>query len=246
MPAIHERYSEELRSEFDYLSTWLPNSPIELGDVGRLHRDRFERVTSLTELGIPYGTRERERGVDLEYSSAASIDIAEAGAAAPAMARISVTFTRRHGIVFQARACHVSEIADRAELGRRVLELSRTAEWPAGQVVVTEVVTTGPAVVLISQQQDARVDLEADLTGMAGVLPLASLSVGLNVIRSKGIGVKVIAPDGLTPLFRASGVRRRLLSGEAFGNRGTAVPPQVGGGVADSVFAELTYEDLGV
>jgi hypothetical protein len=66
--AIHEQYSEELRSEFDYLSTWLPNSHIELGDVGRLHRDRFERLTSLAELGIPFNVRERERGVDLQVN----------------------------------------------------------------------------------------------------------------------------------------------------------------------------------
>ncbi len=81
MPAIYEQYSEELRSEFDYLSTWLPNAHIELGDVGNLHRDRFERLSSVADLGLRFEVRDRERGIDLDYSSADSVGVSvQAGA----------------------------------------------------------------------------------------------------------------------------------------------------------------------
>ena len=247
MPAIYEQYSEELRSEFDYLSTWLPNAHIEIGDVGNLHRDRFERLTSAAELGLRFEVRDRERGIDLDYSSADSVGVrVQAGSDAmiQASAHITVSFGRQHGMVFQAKSCRVTEIADRRELGSQVLELAKAGHWPAKQVVVSEVITTGPAVVIISQQRDAHIDLAADVIGLTSPLPLASASAALNVVSAKGIGVKVIAPDGLTPLFRASGVRRRLLGGETFGTRGGSSAP--GAVAADSfVFAELTYEDVG-
>lgn len=247
MSAIYEQYSEELRSEFDYLSAWLPNAHIELGDVGNLHRDRFERLSSLANLGLRFEVRDRERGIDLDYSSADSVGVSvQAGSDAmlQASAHITVSFGRQHGMVFQAKSCRVTEIADRQELGRQVLELVRAGQWPTNQVVVTEVISTGPAVVIISQQRDARIDLATDVVGLASPLPLASASAALNVVSAKGIGVKVIAPDGLTPLFRASGVRRRLLGGGIFKSRGGASAPDAI--AADAfVFAELTYEDVG-
>jgi hypothetical protein len=247
MPAIYEQYSEELRSEFDYLSAWLPNAHIELGDVGNLHRDRFERLSSLADLGLRFGVRDRDRGVDLDYSSADSVGVTvqAGGEVMPqASAHITVSFDRQHGMVFQAKSCRITEIADRQELGRQVLELARAGQWPTNQVVVTEVISTGPAVVIIARQRGARIDLATDLIGLATPLPLASASAALNIVSAKGIGVKVIAPDGLTPLFRASGVRRRLLGGETFKSRGISSPP--GTATADAfVFAELTYEDVG-
>lgn len=244
MPAIHERYAEELRDEFDYLSTWLPNSHLELGDVGRLHRDRFERLTSLSALGISFDVRDRERSVDLEYNSAATVGVSAAAETgiAPATVRISVSFSQEHGIVFQAKSCTVTEVANRAALGDRVLELVHLGRWPAGQVVVTEVVRTGPAVVLIAQGRGAHLELTTD-GPVPDLLPLASVSAALEVVTAKDIGVKVIAPEGLTPLFRASGVRRRLFGGERFGNRGQA--PATEAGADDLVFAELGYEDVG-
>jgi hypothetical protein len=248
MPAIHEQYSEELRSEFDYLSTWLPNAHIELGDIGNLHRDRFDRLTSAAELGLQFAIRDRERDIDLDYSSANGVGVevhAGADAIAQASVQISVSFSRQHGMIFQAKSCRITEIADRQGLGRQIIELAKAGQWPAKQVVVSEVISTGPAVVIISQQRDAHIDLATDLIGLVNPLPLASASAALNVISAKGIGVKVIAPHGLTPLFRVSGVRRRLLSGETFGSRGGLATP---GAVAASealVFAELTYEDVG-
>jgi hypothetical protein len=185
--------------------------------------------------------------VDLDYSSADSVGISvQAGgdAVMQASARITVSFDREHGMVFQAKSCRITEIADRQGLGRQVLGLARAGRWPASQVVVTEVISTGPAVVIIAQQRGARIDLATDVTGLATPLPLASASAALSIVSAKGIGVKLIAPDGLTPLFRASGVRRRFLGGETFKSCGVSSPP--GAPAADAlVFAELTYEDVG-
>jgi hypothetical protein len=251
MVALYERYTEEMRSEFDYLSTWLPNAHVELGDVGVLRRDRFERLTSLGALGVDFAVRERDRGVDLDYASAGgvSVEVNGAGEGSPAAEqRICVSFGREHGVLFQAMACRITEVADRQALGRVVLALADEGRWDARHVVVTEVVNSGPTVVLMSDRCDARIDLMARLPDVVAVtagFPLASLSAGLSVVSALGIGVRIIAPQGLTPLFRVSGVRRRLVGADRFETRGSGAAPPL---PADDslVFAELTYEDVEV
>lgn len=249
METMCERYTEEMRSQFDYLSTWLPNAHLELGDVGVLHRDRFERLTSLSDIGIPFTIRERHHAVDLDYCSASNVSIRVTGAAdglSPAPLRMSVSFTREHGVVFQAKECHVTEIANRYTLGRNILALAESGLWPRDHVVITELVSTGPAVVLISNQRDARIELVTHApVPAANVLPLASASATLDVVSARGIGVKIIASRGLTPLFRASGLRRRLLGQDQFGHRGgNADITLTAKSDGPAEFAELTYEDL--
>lgn len=168
---------------------------LELGDVGTLHRDRFERATSLAELGIQFRTRERDHDIDFEYASAGNASIDVTGDAEPA--RVAVSFRREYGVVFQATACRSTEIADRHTLGRTVLALAETGQWQRNWVVVTEVVTTGPTVV-----------------------------------------------HGLPPLFRASGVRRRLFGDDRFGHRGEHPNPSPDvheAGVAE--FTEILHGD---
>ncbi|SFW85757.1 hypothetical protein SAMN04489730_6212 [Amycolatopsis australiensis] len=248
---MFERYTDELRAQFDYLPAWLPNTHLELGDVGILRRDRFERQTSLTELGIPYRTRNSGHGIDLDYSSSGNVSITVSGAAESPVAgplRIAVSFAREHGVVFQAKSCHTKEIADRHTLGRAVLALSEAGRWPRNHVVITELVTTGPAVVLVAGHHDARMELAATVPAPLDALPLASASAALDVVSSRGIGVKIIAPTGLTPLFRASGVRRRLFGEDRFEHRGVendwGEPPAVDLPDMPAEFIEVTYEDV--
>jgi hypothetical protein len=247
---MFERYTDEMRAQFDYLSAWPPNTHFELGDVGILRRDRFERQTTLTDLGIPYKTRGRSHGVDLDYCSAGNVSITVTGAAtSPAgPLRIAVSFAREHGVVFQAKACHTTEIADRHTLGRTVLALAESGRWPRDHVVITELLSTGPAVVLVSSNHDARIELAATVPAPLDALPLASASAALDVVSSRGIGVKFIAPTGLTPLFRASGIRRRLLGEDSFEHRGENNGSRELHSTdllyTPAEFTELTYEDL--
>ncbi|WIV55923.1 hypothetical protein [Amycolatopsis nalaikhensis] len=251
MAAMFEQYTREMRAQFDYLSAWPPHTHLELGDVGILRRDKFERQTTLTELGIPFKVRQRSRDIDLDYCSAGNVSITVSGSADAVAAgplRIAVSFAREHGVVFQAKACHSTEIADRYTLGRTVLALAEAGRWPRDHVVITELLGTGPAVVLVSSNHDARIELAATVPAPLDALPLASASAALDVVSSRGIGVKFIAPDGLTPLFRASGVRRRFFGEDRFEHRGedngNGAPLAGDLPGAPAEFVEFDYEDL--
>ncbi len=64
MGAVYQQYTEELHDKFGYLATWLPGTKLKLGDVGILKRDRFEFVTTLNDLGLPFTIRDISGAAD--------------------------------------------------------------------------------------------------------------------------------------------------------------------------------------
>ncbi|WP_188309863.1 hypothetical protein [Streptomyces sp. CBMA123] len=247
MAAIFERYTQEMRKEFGYLSAWLPTTRIDVGDVGYLDRARFDRHTSLPELGIDAATQPGRTLADLDYASRGSVAVTleESARGLPGGQDAEVTFSREHGVLFQARKCRTTRIADLQALGRAVLALHREGKWDAAAVVVTEVVHSGPTVILVSNQRGARIGLRAHAAApLAGALALADAATGLRVVSTQGIGVKIIEPRGLTPLFRVCGIRRRLLGDPDFEHRGEPAATAEHTG-EQWYFSTLTYEDLG-
>src|SRR5690242_20575078 len=96
MAGIHEIYTAEMYDELGFLACWFPNTRLALGDVGVISGRRYERATSLEELGVAFETGEVSRQADLEYSSAGKVDVAVAVAAGVAGAgdgSLSVTFS---------------------------------------------------------------------------------------------------------------------------------------------------------
>lgn len=218
MVAIYEQYTGEMREQFGYLATWLPSAPLALGDVGLLHRDRFQRVTSLQDLGVNFKPTPAKRPGYLEYLSAGQVDVqwgVHADAAAPGSAMVgraavTVTFARAHATLFQASGCQVISINDLVALETSLKALAEEGRWRRDYTVISEVVRTGATTIIVSSQAGARVDFRTRATGMAGPLTLANAAGDLHVAGESGIGFKAVAPDGLTPLFGACALRPRL------------------------------------
>src|SRR5262249_53468912 len=98
-------YQDEMYSNMGLFATWLPNDPVEVGDVGVLKEGRFTRLTSLAELNIQYRTRPAHATASLQYTSTESTKVtASAGAAvAPvAKAEIRIDFSRDGAFLFHA------------------------------------------------------------------------------------------------------------------------------------------------
>lgn len=225
-------YTSELKDKFGYLATWLPNVELALGDVGILHRDRFEHTTTLEHLHIPFVLRERGEPIDLEYQSQGCLRVDLGGSAKDAGStlaladgdlRVRIDFSRENSVLFLARGCRTSFIEDRAELGNAIRRRYERGEWAKDHVVVTELVETDATTILIARQSGAHVELEAN-AGIGGdIIRLADASLGLVVRSSFGVGLQIIGKSRLTPLFRASGLRRRLWGGPRFRSQGQNV-----------------------
>jgi hypothetical protein len=52
--AIHEAYMREMYDEYGYFAVWLPSVPLALGDVGTFTGHRFDKLTTLADLGVSF------------------------------------------------------------------------------------------------------------------------------------------------------------------------------------------------
>jgi len=227
--ALHSRYTEGVHEELDYLATWLPTVQLAPGDVCTLEDLQLQKVATLGEFGVTFEVESAPVETDIEYSSAdeVSLQVKAAGQAPIAGSALSiddagltVRFARAGAVLLRLSGCTSRQISNLHAVGQQVLALHRDDKWPKGYAVITEVVEAGASTILISQGDDASLDLVAKGGVGAGPVSLASLDAGVQVKREARIGAKFIAAPGLTPLARAAGVRPRLLRPDEFRMRG--------------------------
>jgi hypothetical protein len=254
-------YTKALRERFGYSATWVPNTRVELGDVGLLQGNVYERVGSLDDFGLSFTTREsRARGV-FEFTSSGSVTFGVKASGEPgtplsalavADAGLTVDFTSAESTVFQAAGCTVIEINDQHRVGEQLLELHEEGRWPDGYVIITEVIRAERATVLVASTSGARMEFTANVDVRLGPLSLVDAHAGLALVRSQGMGLQIVAEGELTPLFRAKGIRKRFLRGSEFRTRGPlpAGAPTLPGSSApptpdaQDVFDEVDYVDF--
>ena len=255
MTTSYEQYTEEMRREFGYSATWLPNAPLRIGDVGFFRRDRFERVTSLRAMGVAVPLSPPGESSDLEYLSAGHVELSwrtDAGVGsldqiigtaptADASTTVSVLFGRAHAVVFQALASRVQAVRDLTELASQLRPLVESGKWQRDFAVITEVIQTGPSAVLVSSQANARADFRVKTSALAGPCVLARASANLGIVSASGVSVKIAAPNGLTPLFRACAFRSRLRRPPKLTYRGDS---EAGSGDDSPRAAELDFGPL--
>ena len=253
MPAVYRQYTEELREKYGYLATWLPNIKLKLGDVGILKRDRFEFITSLDDLGISFKTRDISEPADYEYISSDGANIEfNAGAnvagigttVGKSSAKASVLFKRANAVVFVAKGCKTTLIEQHDRLGKQIVALYQAGKWPKDHVIITELVTAESATILVSATAGAKIDFSATSQIAPLSLSLAEAAAGLQIASSSGIATQILASRQLTPLFRASGVRRSLFAGSSFDTRSTGADDNQRGGTESAVFSDVDYADL--
>jgi hypothetical protein len=231
--AVNVQYTRELHDRFGYSATWVPTSEVRLGDVGVLRKHQYERVRTLADLDIGFERRNASSMGSLDHasSSGVSLTIKAAGELplansilAQADAGIAVSFDAEGAILFQAAACMVTSIEDQHALGEQLLQMYDRGDWPEEYVVVTEIVRAERATILISNSRAATIEFKTQANVHLSEYSLVDADVKLQVARSRNIGTQVVAEGELTPLFKAKGVRRRLLRPPDFRTRGAPAP----------------------
>ncbi|MFJ9539868.1 hypothetical protein ACIRPX_21720 [Streptomyces sp. NPDC101225] len=215
MTSIPELYTREMHTKYEYLACWLPSTRLAVGDVGLVARHRFRKLTTLSELGIPF-TREADSPIsDLNYSStdyvAVTSDARPGASTSDAVSHLSISFARSGATLFQASGCVLETIGNLPALEAALRTAHEDGTWRLKYVVVTEVVRTGPTAVLVAEHRGAQLDLQVSTGGLTGLLPVADATAKCQVTNRLGIAADVLAPTGATPLFNAVQLRKRLL-----------------------------------
>lgn len=219
------KYTRELRNQFGYLATWLPGTPIELGDIGILKRNTFTKISNLSDLNIEFDIEKDTTKSDIEHSSqgAVSIITKASGTVAPQGstlgdidAGITVEFSKENAILFKANGTLSPVIKNQIKLGREILELYRNGQWDKDWVVITELVVADSASILISSSSKSKIELKAKGEVKASNIDIADADLGLEIAYSKDLSTNIIAESSLTPLFRAKSVKGRLFGSPLF------------------------------
>lgn len=121
MASIAELYTRRMHEECKYLACWLPSTRMALGDVGLLSQHMFKKLTTLTELGIPFTRDPDSPAADLSTSTTDYTVVSSTARVGSADAEpanyVSITFSRS-GATLIALAVDKATHDDRARPGR--------------------------------------------------------------------------------------------------------------------------------
>jgi hypothetical protein len=219
MGKVWQQYTKEMAKQFGYLAAWTPGVQIALGDVGVLKDNLFTRVSSLKNLGIPFDATSDTSEEDVKYASSGSVSITfkaagklpnPGSALSQAEAGVTVAFSRKSAVVYEALGCTSPAIDDQVTLGKEIVGRYAKGSWNKDWVVITQVVQAKSGSVLISAQKDAKLEISASGKVTEGSFSVADASLGLSVVVQHDMQTTLLAKAGMTPLFKARGIKSQL------------------------------------
>ncbi|PHN02008.1 hypothetical protein CRP01_34445 [Flavilitoribacter nigricans DSM 23189 = NBRC 102662] len=238
-----------MNKKFGYRATWEPSRPMIVGRYGKIRRGVFDVHGSLEDFDIRLEISEKRTSNDLEYVSEGSTQIStklggSAGEAFDALtdaeAGIAVDFSGENAIVFKANGITHHIVTNKGEIERRVMELFQQGRWQKDYVIVSEVLAADAATILITNSKDAKIELKAKSDVKAGELDIANAGLNLEVVRNRGVGMKLIAQSGITPLYKLVKLKSKLFGGMGLDTKTI----DLGNGNGNSIeWAEVPYEE---
>lgn len=224
-----KKYLKELNQKFGYRPTWEPGKPLQLGDVGILEKGVFSHRTTLESLGVSAEVREANTGSDIEYISEGGIDIQKklsGDAPTPEMALTEldagffVSFSKRHAILFAAKNARTSILSNMHHIEKEIFKLMEKDEWKKEWVFISELMKTDGATILISIDKSSKFELKANADVSAGELHIADASLNFQTSVDKNMQFKIVAQEGVHPLYRASGIKKSWFSSGKLATKG--------------------------
>lgn len=170
MRSIRKQYIKDLYNHFNYYPTWLPGVPLQLGDIGILHKNEFTRVSSLENEGIQFEIREDLTKMDLNFDSEGSVTITaklagtaniEGSVLAEAEAGISIDFQKQHATLLKLKGTVSPQISDTIVLGNEIVHRYKNGSWKKEWVVITSIVEADSSTILVSNARNAKLELKA-------------------------------------------------------------------------------------
>jgi len=218
-----KQYLKEINDKFNYRANWEPNKPLAIGDIGILEKGIFSLRSSLTQEKIPMQVRTEESTGNLKYTSSGAVSIKSKlsgqgkipqSALGELDAGFSIEFNKEQAIVFEINGYKTHLVENVGEIEREVMQRFMGNTWPKDWVIITELVQADNATILISNSKDSAIDLKANGNMEASPnLSLADASLELGVVSRRGIATEIVARQGITPLYRAAGIKTKLFGG---------------------------------
>jgi hypothetical protein len=217
-----------------YRPTWLPSVPIQLGDVGILEDDVFQKESSLESLGIDFetATSENDSTVDLSSESGITLTTKLEGKVEPkatslgvADAGFIVEFGNQNGYVFKLKGSKTRIISNLGAVKAEILSRYNQGNWDPKLVVINEILEAKSATILLSGHAGNKVELKAQCDASVASMDIADAALNLKLESGQTLAAQIIGQQGVKPLYRVIGLKKRLFS-TSFGSKGEAAAPQ--------------------
>ncbi len=222
---VNKKYTKDLKKQFGYLATWLPGTPISLGDIGVFKRNKFTKISNLSDIGITFEIEKDITKSDIEYSSKGGVSVTTKASGVAASqgsilgevdAGITVEFSKENAILFKANGTTSPSIKDQIKLGDEIIKLFKSGQWNKNWVVVTELVNAESATILISNSSSGKIELKAKSGIKTANLDIADADLAFELKFFKDLSTRIIAQESLTPLFKISKLKGRLFKSPIF------------------------------
>lgn len=220
-----KQYTKELYKQFNYFATWLPGTPLKLGDIGIMNNNEFTAISNLLDEGLNFEVDEDFTKSDLEYSSSRAVSITtKIAGTAPALnsvlsdadAGFSVEFSRENAVLFKANGTLSPRIKNQIKLGAEIIERFKKGDWDKDWVVITELITADSSTILISSSDNSKIELRAKTAVSAGNFDIANAKLNLEPTFSKDLVTRIICEQNITPLFKVSRIKSKLFQPPKF------------------------------
>ncbi|MEE9131150.1 MAG: hypothetical protein V3T84_14110 [Phycisphaerales bacterium] len=214
MAAFSKAYAKQMAKKFGYFATWLPTSPLRLGDYGILSKNYiFVRRANVSDLGIAFDTRGDQTAGSIDYQTSGAVSISVDVTAdpnlpsAPIKTKIGFTFSRKRSVVFKANGVRVTSIENQVALGHELRKLLPHS-WNKKYRVITELVEADTTTIIIANSRSSKLELSA--TGdISANIDIANASLKLAVTTQHEMSYTDIAKSGISPLFLTTGLKSK-------------------------------------
>lgn len=219
-----KKYTREMRRQLGYFATWLPGTPLDLGDIGVFKNNIFTKISNLSDFNISFEIEEDANTSDIEHHSAGSVSLStkasgktiEGSTLGELDMGIAVQFSRQNAILFKANNAKSPSIKNQIDLGRTIVQLFKDGKWDKNWSVITELVVSESTSVIISSSSKGKIDLKATGDVSINKIDIASAEATFELAYSKDLSTKIIAQQGMTPLFKVSKIKSRLFMPPVF------------------------------
>jgi hypothetical protein len=222
MAELVELYSRGIKRKLEnYWAAWLPGTRFAVGDIGTLNGYLFEKVGTLDELKLKYYAEPDNDPSPLDISSESGVAVSfkaagETNAAfdyiGAADAGLKIAFGSEGAFILQAPETFESEVGDRLNLQRQIVNAYAKGNWEKDWLVITRLVKATSATVLISKSSNASLELTAKGNLSGAVAALGSANAGITVKHQQGDTISMIGGQNVTPLFQLSRLKTGIFA----------------------------------
>lgn len=233
-----------------YRATWLPSTPLQIGDFGVLENNVFSVEGNLKDMGIEFTTRESENPSDIDFSSENGINITfkasgdpvlEGSALKEAEAGVNIKFNNDKSYVFKLKGFKDTIISNLGEIKTKILKQFKDGEWPKNRVIINKLLTANSATILISGEAGISVDLKATAEVGTENMDIANADLGFELAAGQKLSTEIIGQAGVTPLYRVVGIKKGLF-GTSVGSKSSDAAASEGSQEEDFDLQEIEME----